>query len=357
MLASPPNRLLTALEDMVKNIQIESQFCIRHPNYQPFTLPKAVTARLEQTPEAVTDQYLSLLLRNFLYGIYCNGSLQTTSPLANSTNLAPHQNLENNTVLGIDVQFYKHLHTSNCGTGYFDPGWQVLRQEPDGSLAVTKDGLILHIERDCHLKFAERSPAVGDFVAIRMPHNLVQNGFYLAVGNAGWDNDTQTVQIYCNLTSEGAIALMGSLTQQLNAIDIPFKFKVLYNPSDYGRYDSGVLSLERGNYPAIRQIIQIIYLENQSHFQHHVPLFAKLLAPGLAIAEVPHRPLEFVSQDSFGMNCCQIVANGLLESWHKGDESPDARMISIRQHFSQLGIEWQRPYLNPNSEDIYTPLD
>lgn len=56
------------------------------------------------------------------------------------------------------------------------------------------------------------------------------------------------------------------------------------------------------------------------------------------------------------MNRCQIVANALLEAWQQGEESPEARMISILQHFSLLGIELQRPYLNANSEDIYRIL-
>jgi hypothetical protein len=80
-----------------------------------------------------------------------------------------------------------------------------------------------------------------------------------------------------------------------------------------------------------------------------------LIAPGLAIAEEPD--CQLVGLESFGMNRCQIVANALLEAWQQGDESPEARMTLIFQHFSRVGIELQRPYLNANSEDIYTPLD
>jgi hypothetical protein len=31
---------------------------------------------------------------------------------------------------------------------------------------------------------------------------------------------------------------MAELTSRLNAESIPFSFKVLYNPDDYGRYDA-----------------------------------------------------------------------------------------------------------------------
>lgn len=163
------------------------------------------------------------------------------------------------------------------------------------------------------------------------------------------------MRIYFNLSPEGAVAVMGSLTRQLNETTIPFTFKVLYNPSDYERYDSGVLYFERSNYEIVRQVLRSVYAENQLHFRTEVPLFTKLLAPGLSLAEEPN--CKFAAVESFGMNRCQIVVNGLLEARQKGDESTECRMAFIFQHFSLLGIDWQRAYLNTNSLDIYTPLD
>jgi hypothetical protein len=64
------------------------------------------------------------------------------------------------------------------------------------------------------------------------------------------------------------------------------------------------------------------------------------LAPGLGLAEEPDR--KFADLESFGMNRCQIVANGLLEAWHQGDNSPEGGMTSILQQFSLLGIDLQR---------------
>jgi hypothetical protein len=354
--ASASDRVLDSLQDIANNVQIQSNFCISHPAYKPLELPPEAVARFQRIPLELQNKYLSLQLQSFLYGIYYNGSMQAAlAPDANSDDLALHQNLENNTFFGVDLEFYDRLHKSNTGEGYFDPGWQVLRQEADGSLAVTKGGLTLHIEREQHLQPAEQSAAVGNSVAIRMPRNLVQNGFYMAVSNAGPDTHPQTVRVYFNLSPEGAVAVMEKLTQQLNEIKIPFTFKVLYNPSDYGRYDSGVLYFEKSNYPTVRQVLTSVYAENQLHFRTEVPLFTKLLAPGLALAEEPD--CKFAAVESFGMNRCQIVANGLLEARQNGDESPESRMASINQHFSLLGIDWHRSYLNANSEDIYTPLD
>ncbi|NEU78039.1 T3SS effector HopA1 family protein [Nostoc sp. UIC 10630] len=360
LLDSPQNslstRVLDSLQDIANNIEIKSDFCISHPAYKPFEIPAEVVARFQRTPLNLQNKYLSLQLQSFLYGIYYNGSMRDALATdTNSSELALHQNLENNTFLGVDVEFYDRLHKSNSGEGYFDPGWSVLRQESDESLAVTKGGLTLHIERDHHLQPAEQSASVGNLVAIRMPRNLIQNGFYMAVSDAGSDTHPQTVRVYLNLTHEGAVAVMESLTQQLNQIRIPFTFKVLYNPSDYGRYDSGVLYFEKSNYQAIWQVLKSVYAEKRSHFRTEIPLFTKLLAPGIALAEEPD--CKFAAVESFGMNRCQIVANGLLEARQKGDESPHKRMESIYQHFSLLKIDWQHSYLNANSEDIYTPLD
>jgi hypothetical protein len=369
LLDSSSIQLLDALQDIVSNVRINSNFCISHPNYQPMELPAEVVARFQQLPTDIQNKYLSLRLRSFLYVIYYNGSYEAS--LADDANLVSvplHQHLENNTMRGLNLEFYQGLHESNHGEGYFDPGWTVLRQESDGILAVKKNGLTLHIERKPDLQLGSQSPTVGDAIAILMPRNLLENGFYVAVGNAGLvnrpypDGAFPTVDIYFNLSPEGAAPVMDSITQQLNEIKIPFTFKVLYNPSDYGRYDSGCLHFERSNYWAVRQVLQTVYAQKRclrraspTHFQKSIPLFAKLLALGLGLAEEPN--CKFAASESFGMNRCQIIANGLLSAWLEGDDSKEARMTSIRQHFSRLGIDLQRPYLNANSEDIYTPLD
>ena len=353
-------RLLDVLDDIVNKVEIQSNFSIRHPDYKAWELPAEVVARFQKMPEQIQQKYLNLQLCNFLYGIYYNGSMRTALALNEKGNNLP-LDLENNTVLGVDVGFYERLHQSNKGEGYFDPGWYVVRQESDGSLAVTKDGLTLHIQRSQHLQPFEEHTAVGNSVAIRMPRNFVQNGFYMAVGNAGSQSHShpgyspEIVRVYFSLTPEGAIALMSSLTRQLNDIPIPFTFKALYNPTDYGRCDSGVLYFEKSNYEAVRQVLESVYAQTRGHFHTDVPLFTKLLAPGVGLAEEPDH--KFAAQESFGMNRCQIVANGLLKAWHKGDDSPDSRMNAIFQQFSLLGIDWHRSYLNANSEDIYTPLN
>lgn len=355
-LKSLPDSLQSSLQDIINKVQIQSQFCISHPDYKPLELPSEAVSRFQQLPSNLQNKFLQQQLSSFLYGIYYNGSLRRAlAPDGDTNNLEINKNLENNTYLGVDVAFYERLHDSNSGEGYFSPGWLVVKEETDGAVAVHKNGLTLHIERARHLQPQDQVATVGNSVAIKMPKNLVQNGFYMAVSNAGSYQGENIVRVYFNLTSEGVAGVMNSLTAQLNAIAIPFNFKALYNPKDYERYDSAVLYFEKSLYSSVHPVLERVYAEHQSHFQPQVPLFTKLIAPGLAIAEEPDR--KFTEKESFGTNRCQIVANGLLEAWHEGDDSPETRMTEILQQFSLMEIELQRPYLNTNSEDIYTPLN
>ncbi|NMG09015.1 T3SS effector HopA1 family protein [Brasilonema sp. UFV-L1] len=362
MLESSTKPLLNSLLDIANNIQIESNFCIRHPKYQPFALPTKIAERFRKNSPALQCKYLALLLRNFLHGIYYNGSLQNTLSLnSNVSHDLPYQNLESHSILEIDGQFYEQLHTSNHGIGYFDPGWQLLRREPDGSIAVSKGGLTLYVEYSHKIEHSTQTVKVGELINIWMPKNRLQNGFYIALSNVRQnlhphpDTDLGGGRIYFNITPRGAIALMDSLTQQLNAAAIPFNFQVLHNPVAYGRYDSGVLSFECEDYPALRKVLQAVYAEHQSHFYKEIPLFTKFLAPGLSLAEELSQ--KFAVQETFGMNRCQIVANALLEVWQQQNDSTDERMKAIHSHFTRFGLDLQRPYLNPCSEDIYYPLN
>ncbi|MFN6567328.1 T3SS effector HopA1 family protein [Dendronalium sp. ChiSLP03b] len=356
-------RSLNALQDIAVHVQIQSNFCVSHPKYAPMELPPGVVTRFQQLPLELQRQYLSLQLRSYLYDIYFKGDADIAST-SDTSSAKLSLNSEKNTASGQNSAFYWQLHTNNSGEGYFDPGWLVLKQENDGSLAVKKNNLTLHIQPDHELQLGKKLATTGDIVAIRMPQNLLETGYYLAVGNAGpaKRGQLETTCIYFNFSPEGALAMMKSLTQQLNEVRIPFTFKVVSEAASYKCYDSGILCFDRSDYHIVRPILQKIYQEQRclrwtlpTHFQPELPLFTKFLAPGLGLAEEPDSNASI--KERFGTHRCQIVADGLLDAWHKGDNSIEGRMMSIYQRFSMLGIELQHPYLNANSEDIYTTLD
>ncbi|NCR18903.1 MAG: hypothetical protein GPJ22_17335 [Microcystis aeruginosa LL13-03] len=343
-------QLLELLKEIATTVEIQADFCISHPNYQPWQLPIEAREKFQNLPLELQKKYLSLQLQGFLYGVYYNGSLRKILSLDNSSN-SSSLDLENDTVLGIDTSFMEELHNNNFGEGYFDDGWLVLRYEEDGMIVVSKGGLRLHVEPAKHFKTSQSIPNIGETVAIRMPKNLLQKGFYLAASNVEPNLKSKLVRVYFNITHEGAISCMASLTKQLNQLPVFFHFKVLYNPDDYHRYDAGVLYLEKENYAKIKPILSQIYQENKSYFKPEIPLFTKFLASGLGLGEEPEQKLS--EQDSFGTNRCQIVANGLLEAHERGYSSVSERLEAIIEQFSTLRINLEHPYLNQGSEDIY----
>ncbi|QLE42550.1 hypothetical protein FD723_20355 [Nostoc sp. C052] len=361
LLSGVSKDLQEKLEDITNNIEFDDELCVRHPDYQLWETSLEIKNRFHKLPLEVQQKHIARHLRSFLYGIYYNGSLLKSLKLkADFEDSVNQQNLKNDSLIGIDVGLFQQLHESNQGQGYFDPGWLVRKMEVDGSVAVTKGKLTVHINPELHLMASQTSVNVGEVVSIKMPKNCLQEGFYIAVGNTGIipidviENKYTIVRIYFNIISEGAVQIMKSLTQQLNENEIFFSFKASYSYSGYERYDAGVLYIKRDDYPLVHSILQNIYLVNQDYFRNNIPLFTKYLAPGLGLAEEPD--IKFDHYESFGTNRCQIVANGLLEAKIKNQRSPEEKLNAIINQFSQLNIDLQYPYLNSDYTDIYTPL-
>ncbi|PSB05315.1 hypothetical protein C7B76_31795 [filamentous cyanobacterium CCP2] len=340
------------LHDLVHNIQIRSDFSIHHPYYAPATPPIELGDRLSLLPANLQQNYLRAQLQNYLYEIYFSGEALTQTE-ENGDRL-PNSPLENNTVRGLNVQFYEQLQHSNRGKGYFDPDWRVLRCGKDGRVAVQKDALTLWINPKRHLSAEARSPVVGDPVSIRLPNHQVETEFYVAVGDAGLvPDDAPAIELYFNVTAAGAIDLMQHLTHHFNAIGIPFSFKVLADPMEYGRYDSAMLQVERIHYQQVWQVFHPIYQRLAPRaFHATVPLFTKAIAPGIGLAEEP----DDDRVGDFGTNRFRLVADALLSVWKTPMDTPEGRMKAIQQHFHQQGLNWQQPYLNPDSQAIYPLL-
>jgi HopA1 effector protein family len=183
-------------------------------------------------------------------------------------------------------------------------------------------------------------------------------------------NTNLSINIYFNFTPQAAANIMQALTQQLNAIEIPFSFKVAYDLDEcLHHYDSGILNIESDRYSQVVPILQQIYCdtpkeslspldtlsvacfhevvrEHAADFRPEVPLFTKYLAPGLGLAEVPE-------EETFGINRCRIIANALLDAYRDEDNTFPTRISYIKQHFEKMNISLQNPYLNPDSQDIY----
>jgi HopA1 effector protein family len=346
------NACFDRLKDITKQIHIESAYCVSHPLYGKTELEPERIEQFQNLPVILQNRYLSLQVRNFLHGIYFTGmsQLETLTIAERSSPVG----LVNNMAWGLNLDFYTQLHESNCGQGFFDPGWSVTG-EIDGLLAVRKDELTLYVERHLHIQPSEQAAVIGEAIAIKMPPNRLKSGCYLAVGDAGLvKNDTPTLNIYFNLRSEGAAPVMSSLTQHLNVLQIPFTFQVPYDPLSYDRYDSGILYCAKSDYGVMRSALSTIYAENSSYFREETPLFTKRLAPGLAVAEEPSQ--KFSAQEDFGLNRCQILTNGLLMAYQQDEYSSEMKMVMILNQMYEHRIAPEFAYLDEDGEDTYSDI-
>ncbi|OUC15299.1 MAG: hypothetical protein B0A82_07770 [Alkalinema sp. CACIAM 70d] len=344
------------LQDIIQNVKIHADFSIHHPDYLTLELPETAIERFQRLSQAAQDQYLKLRISTVLYDLYFVGSQADQS-----TQDASIQIEQNATTLNQNWDFCATLHRNNYGTGYFDPGWRISQAPSEDDWTVQKQGLTLHIQPDRHLQASEQLSQIDDIVAVRLPSNLFEQGYYVAVSNAGLPNGAYPpssaglLSVYFNLSPDGTIAMMAHLTQSLNQVGIPFSFKIRYDSEDFDRWSTAILTCQREHYGDLRPVLEKLYRECQEHFRPKVPLFTKVLAPGLAISEEPES-LE-VGASSFGLHRCQLVASGLLAARNTGDDSPAGRLAAIQHQFSALGLTLQQPYLNVNSADIYAFWD
>jgi len=78
-----------------------------------------------------------------------------------------------------------------------------------------------------------------------------------------------------------------------------------------------------------------------------VPLFAKPLRPGIAVADDPG------GGQSFGMNRCGILAEAMVQAWHRGESRPEAQLAIVEARFADYGLTLDRPYLASGAIDVF----
>lgn len=348
------------LQDLVNHVQLRSDG-VHHPHYPLPAVEMLQTDRLQRLPVDLQRHDLRTQLRNFLYDLYFSGELRVCS-LKEEADAVP---LKNNAVAGLNVPFFDQIQRHNHGTGYWDAGWQVVRKV-GGRYAVQKAELTIYIDPQQHLRPEQQRPQVGNVVEIRLPNHCMAGDSYVAVSNVGWvPVDCPALELCFHVTPSGALALMHHLTLHLNAMQIPFSFKMLANPEDYGRYDAAALHLECRYYSELRQMLRTVYIQNRTEFYPAVPLFMKVIAPGVGLAEQPQ-------EDEFGMHRFQRVADALLEVWQQqknvgnapentSENTSEIRLTAIQQQFLQHKINWHSPYLNATEDrdqkDCYEPLE
>lgn len=306
--------------------------------------PDVAPAVKQAVSPATARAYLAYVLRAQLYeDMYCRGT-PTPSLLESLPKLAdPHPPLA------------EALSAVNSGRAYHEPGWVVTELASAGGLVVQSEDLELNIQAgDCIPAEDGKPIEPGSKVSVRLPCEMlgISPGFYMARGEApvADDPDARLIRYYWNITPSAAVPLIALLTGQLNRSGIPFKLKVVNDPSAFTRCDAGVLYVAPDDYAAVTDIVRRTLSVLQRQMRYTTPAFTKRLAPGLGLAEDPG------GRAGFGLHRCGIVGEGLIRAYEQGLQSRDDRLAVVLDTFEESGITIDAPYLNPGSIDDYDVL-
>lgn len=283
--------------------------------------------------------YLLFTLQHQLYtSFYCTAGASPSPSIPTIQRMRP------------ETPLARKLSEANRGNGLWETGWQV-RSISGDEICVRRGALELRARRaECRLTEGERIE-VGCQVSVFRGKELlgISPGFYFVLGDRQLTTgkDEPLVRLYWHLTAFGAMPFVQVATRLLNASGLPFHLKVTNDPSHFTRCDAAVLYMHKRDYPASIHLLAQVYGEVAEYLRPDVPAFTKRLAPGLALAEDP------APRDSFGLNRCRLLADGLIRAHEKGARSEDARLRVVEERFAEEGVNLETPFLNPGSVDTY----
>lgn len=303
----------------------------------------------QQLQMLAPTQNLSILRLQYLLYLYCYCQ-RFTGKLADE----PIPSNWLGSLLSEESQrLIQDLSESNTSRERWDSGWQISRIEPSGQILAHKystkrlfcpDQFLLE---DGH----GIAPQVGANIKVFLSKESrsLQPGFYYVFGETvtSQEDDYNLVRFYWNIQQAGVTTLIRCLTKALNRFQVPFRFKCLTNWSFFSRADAAVLYVNKRFYQITATLMADAYPQVEKYLKSDTPLFSKTLALGLGLAEDPE------NGESFGLNRCRILAEGIWNAYTQGLQTEQARLAEVIKQFSHYQITLAHPYLSPGSVDQY----
>jgi hypothetical protein len=243
--------------------------------------------------------------------------------------------------------FVTELSSANSGTGSWEPGWIVEHVDSGTQVCVSKDGLTFWVGSAEVRSSAEILQGVPCAVRVPKEFRNLMPGYYFAIGNGNENATTVGVEPHCrlywHLTANAARSFISLVTTTFNRERIPFRAKVLTNPSDYFRADSGVLYVPKRLFSGCWDLVLRIHSQLGDGLRHSVPMFTEVVAPGVAWADDPSGGL------SFGQSRCRVLANALWAAHLGGLNVLEDIHECVTKQFSASGLDASRPHLEFNN--------
>jgi hypothetical protein len=303
----------------------------------------AVPASLRKLETAEKRPYLKAAIRERIYQDAFSPGVARPTP-----------SQDDQLLFGQDRAFARGLAEASVSQGGWEPEWTIVSDDGH-SFGVESRGLTLWVTRR-ELGASETGDyQVGDKVSLRMPRGSfdLSPGYYSAFSNnpaASLANSSQILRLYLALAPTGARQAMRSVTEQLNRVDLPFRFKMLSSPLSYFRADSAVLYVAVEDLDSLLDPLRTAVAALVDQLRDVVPMFTQPAGRGLALAE------EVSSQESFGQHRSALTAEGILRA---AEHALGKRQVleSVVEVWTEAGFDVERPYLNPGSpSDRYAEL-
>jgi hypothetical protein len=309
------------LKYIAQHLWIEPDFTLGLPDRPAFTVPTAVSQRLQASDRQLQAGFLAEQIQTYLQEQFFSPDqalVATAADFANDGAGSTHS------------AFYQELERANPSGGYYDSHWQVTELLPDGWLRIVKEGLHLKMPIT-HLHPPElRAP--GEETAIAMPKNLLTADRYIAVGDRGRPTGSPITNLYWHSWATTAAPLLTRLALALNDAALPFEIALLLDAEDYPRPDGVILRLNRESFTSAHKALVEVYAELGQFLGAAAPIGTKKLAPGVAVAESIN-----LGQD-FGNYLLAAIARGLTTAWSEGLSSPRRRLAEINASLAEANI-------------------
>jgi HopA1 effector protein family len=249
--------------------------------------------------------------------------------------------------------FIELLSKANNGVGTWEPGWIISKLEKSGKIAIKKNDLMLWVVPHQFALIDSNQAHIGDKGRAAMVKEFREllPGYYMANGNVSIKEQPFITRIYWNISSDGAVSLLNSLTTELNKESIPFQFKILKNENHYTRADAGVLYIDKEDIRSARNALSTIYDNIKSFLKPSVSLFARKLTSGISLAEDPS------NGESFGQHRARLFAEALYDIHLKNVSMLEEKIKQVQKYFETHDVDFKKPYLkNAQSKDEYDEI-
>jgi hypothetical protein len=222
-----------------------------------------------------------------------------------------------------------------------DPGWRFscsaaadFRLERDGDVRVCADSdLIGPPGREATIilaGFLRHQAGGAGFNWIHSPMQLTQG--------------PTAIRIYFNARAAELPNLLLVLAVLLRRYELPFGLKYSTSHLSTRRRDNVVLYLGLGEALLTLQLLKTQQRLLAALLEPEVPAFTLKVMNGVACAQNP------VGGESFGYMRCQWLSQAVMQNWRTRVRTDTYELLKLAEaRFTAVGVDLNRPYLNPNS--------